>query len=141
MSKRCVFCDIIYSDSSDIIVCRDSQQTAFLDKRPLFFGHVLLVPNQHIETFDALPQESILPYFLTAQRLATAIPKAVDAVGTFVAMNNRVSQSVAHLHLHIVPRNVKDGLRGFFWPRKKYESDSQMRQIAANIRDALEKVF
>ena len=108
---------------------------AFLDSRPLFPGHCLLVPREHFETFADLPGERMGPFFANAQRLARAVEAGMDAEGTFVAMNNRVSQSVPHLHVHIVPRHKKDGLRGFFWPRTPYVSaeaaaEAQRRIVA-----------
>lgn len=104
----------------------------------MFPGHVLLVPRQHHETLSEIPSELIAPLFSNAQRLADAIPAALDAVGTFVAINNRVSQSVPHLHVHVVPRRPKDGLRGFFWPRTKYAGDDEMAAVASAIRGSLE---
>lgn len=109
----------------------------FLDVRPVFPGHVLLVPRDHHETLPDLPPELVEPLFTRAQRLAVAVPAAVGATGSFVAMNNVVSQSVPHLHVHVVPRRPKDGLRGFFWPRTKYDSDEQMAETASTIRDQL----
>src|SRR5258708_28411943 len=105
----------------------------FLDSRPLFRGHCLLVPRAHVETFADLPGELIGPFFGNAQRLSGAVERGMEAEGTFVAMNNRVSQSVAHLHVHIVPRRKKDGLRGFFWPRTPYASE----EAAADARGRL----
>ena len=111
---------------------------AFLDVRPVFPGHVLLVPRDHHETLPDLPPELVEPLFARAQRLAAAVPAAVEAAGSFVAMNNVVSQSVPHLHVHVVPRRPKDGLRGFFWPRTKYEGgDDEMAEVASTIRDQL----
>ncbi len=110
---------------------------AFLDVRPLFHGHTLLVPRDHHETLADLPPELIEPFFERAQRLSIAVRDAMGAQGSFVAMNNVVSQSVPHLHCHVVPRVKKDGLKGFFWPRTKYESDSQAAGVASSIRDAL----
>jgi histidine triad (HIT) family protein len=110
---------------------------AFLDHRPLFPGHTLVVPREHLETLPDLPADLVGPYFAEVQRLAAAIPLAVDARGTFVAMNNVVSQSVPHLHTHVVPRRPKDGLRGFFWPRRRYETPEAAAAAAAAIRRAL----
>jgi len=119
-------------------VLDDETCLAFLDVRPVFAGHVLLVPRPHHETLSDLPLELITPLFANAQRLADAVPAAVDAVGTFVAINNRVSQSVPHLHVHVVPRRPKDGLRGFFWPRTTYAGgDEEMATVAAAIRAQL----
>ncbi len=111
---------------------------AFLDARPLFPGHTLLVPRQHCETLIDLPADQVAPLFIEAQRLAGAMETALGAHGTFVAMNNRVSQSVPHLHVHIVPRHRKDGLKGFFWPRRPYASEAEAEQLAATLRAAVE---
>ncbi len=100
----------------------DKFTLAFLDHRPLFPGHCLLIPKTHYETLPDLPRELIEPLFSAAQRLALAVETGMQAEGSFVALNNRVSQSVPHLHIHIVPRRKKDGLKGFFWPRRHYES-------------------
>lgn len=109
---------------------------AFLDHRPLFLGHCLLIPRQHFETLSDLTANMVQPFFQAAQRLALAVEKAMDADGAFLAINNKVSQSVSHLHVHVVPRRHKDGLRGFFWPRQKYASDDAMRECAAKIAAA-----
>ena len=110
---------------------------AFLDHRPLFPGHCLLIPRAHHETLTDLPQEELAPFFGTTQRLSRAVVAAMDAQGSFVAMNNVVSQSVPHLHVHVVPRRRKDGLRGFFWPRTKYEGPEQIRAVSEAIRAEL----
>jgi histidine triad (HIT) family protein len=129
----CVFCKIINKTLPVSIVYEDADHVAFLDARPLFQGHTLLVPRAHVETLADLPLDAVAPFFTLTQRLAVAIPQAMDAVGTFVAMNNIVSQSVPHLHCHIVPRNFKDGLRGFFWPRTNYADDAARDAVAARI--------
>jgi len=116
------------------------QTVAFLDHRPLFHGHVLLVPRKHFETLSDLPPQWVGPLFSTAQLLARAVELAMGAQGTFVAMNNRVSQSVPHLHIHIVPRRRGDGLRGFFWPRTRYASESARGEVAARIRAAIDEL-
>ena len=133
----CVFCRIISGELPASIVYEDDDHVAFLDARPLFEGHTLLVPRAHVETLADLPHDSIAPFFTLTQHLSVAIPQAMDAAGTFVAMNNTVSQSVPHLHCHIVPRNFKDGLRGFFWPRTKYADDAARDAIAARIAAVL----
>ena len=132
----CLFCRIATGEAEAAIVLDEPQAVAFLDIRPLFKGHTLLIPREHHETLPDLPAGQVTNYFSSAQRLATAVKEAMDATGTFVAMNNIVSQSVPHLHTHIVPRNPKDGLRGFFWPRTKYEGD-EMEQAAEKVRAAL----
>ena len=133
MPSDCVFCKIIRKEIPAHIVFEDERSIAFLDQRPLFAGHVLLCPREHHETIQEIPAELIAPLFANAQILARAVEKGMQAEGIFVGINNKVSQSVPHLHVHIVPRRSKDGLRGFFWPRTKYESDAD----AARARDAI----
>ena len=134
----CLFCRIAAGDEQAEIVLDEEHALAFLDHRPVFPGHCLLVPRRHRETLSDLPEDEIGPLFATTQSLAGAVEKAMEADGTFVAMNNRVSQSVPHLHVHVVPRRRKDGLRGFFWPRHKYPSPEEMRAVAGRIRSALQ---
>jgi histidine triad (HIT) family protein len=131
---KCAFCEIINGTTGAHLVHEDENALAFLDVRPLFPGHVLLVPREHVETLADLPASQVTPIFLFAQRLATAVETAMQAEGTFVAINNRVSQSVPHLHIHVVPRRKGDGMRGFFWPRSKYTSEDRAREVAATIR-------
>jgi histidine triad (HIT) family protein len=133
----CPFCAIIAGSDAAHIVLETADTLAFLDTRPLFPGHTLLVPKDHYETLLDLPQPLIAPLFTDAQRLAGAMEAAFGAAGSFVAINNRVSQSVPHLHVHVVPRNRKDGLRGFFWPRTKYASPEEAEAVAAKLRAAL----
>jgi histidine triad (HIT) family protein len=140
MKDKCVFCKIANGEELATIVFEDDGSLAFLDHRPLFPGHCLLMPKNHFETLGDLPKELIAPFFSTTQLLARAVELALDAEGTFVAMNNRVSQSVPHLHVHIVPRRRKDGLKGFFWPRHKYESEKEMLTIERTIRSAVAKL-
>jgi len=116
------------------IVLDDDQVVAFLDARPVFKGHVLVVPRQHVVTLADLPAKAIGPYFLRVQRISAAMPAALGCQGTFVAENNVVSQSVAHLHVHVVPRTRGDGLRGFFWPRLRYDSPEEAAQYAQRLR-------
>lgn len=134
----CIFCDIVSGRVPAEIVWRGDDEVAFLDHRPLFPGHVLLAPVAHIETLADLPAAQVGSFFHAAQRLEKAVESAMAAQGSFIAVNNRISQSVPHLHVHIVPRSKGDGLKGFFWPRHKYESDEQMRDTAHKIRRALE---
>jgi histidine triad (HIT) family protein len=134
----CLFCAIVAGSEPAHVVLETADTLAFLDTRPLFPGHTLLVPKDHYETLIDLPQALIAPLFTDAQRLAGAMEVAFAAAGSFVAINNRVSQSVAHLHVHVVPRNRKDGLRGFFWPRTKYASPDEAEATAAKLRAALE---
>ena len=130
----CVFCSIVNGDTPAHVVYSDDATLAFLDVRPVFPGHVVLVPRDHVETLTDLPPAQVEPLFTAAQRLAAAVQTAMDAHGTFVAMNNTVSQSVPHLHVHVVPRRRKDGLRGFFWPRQRYAGEEEMAETAARIR-------
>ncbi|MDQ3955959.1 MAG: HIT family protein [Actinomycetota bacterium] len=136
----CLFCDIVTGSLDAIKVFEDEVSVAFLDHRPLFVGHTLLVPREHYETLTDLPAELVEPLFSTARLLAGAVQEAMDAEGTFVAMNNKVSQSVPHLHIHVIPRRRKDGLRGFFWPRRKYEGPEEMSEAAAAIAGALDRI-
>jgi histidine triad (HIT) family protein len=140
-ADSCVFCAIIAGARSADFVLRDADAdagaVAFLDARPLFKGHVLVVPRAHVPTLSELPQGSLAWLFGAVQRVARAVEVGLGAHGTFVAVNNKVSQSVPHLHVHVVPRRRKDGLRGFFWPREPYDSDAEREEIAARIRAAL----
>jgi histidine triad (HIT) family protein len=136
----CAFCRIVSGEEQGSVVLDEPHAIAFLDHRPLFPGHCLLIPRRHYETLADLPEEEIGPFFATAQRLARAVPEAMAKPGSFVAMNNVVSQSVPHLHVHVVPRKPKDGLRGFFWPRQKYESDEQMNEARDAIHAALARL-
>jgi len=134
MAPECVFCRLL--SAPEEAVFKDAATVAFLDHRPVFPGHTLVVPRAHHETLADLPADLIGPLFRTVQLVARAVEEALAADGTFVALNNKVSQSVPHLHVHVVPRRRKDGLRGFFWPRQKYESDDEMRAVARRIREA-----
>jgi histidine triad (HIT) family protein len=139
LSKRdpnCRFCQIIAGDEPGHVVFEDETTIAFLDNRPLFPGHSLLVPRDHHETLADLPAELVEPLFANARRLSVAVPMAMRKPGSFIALNNVVSQSVPHLHVHVVPRKPKDGLRGFFWPRTKYGSEDEMRKVAERVRKA-----
>jgi histidine triad (HIT) family protein len=140
----CVFCAIISGARAADFVIRpednpvaDAGAVAFLDAKPLFKGHVLVVPRAHVETLPDLPVEALAPLFGAVQRVARAVEAGLGAHGSFVAMNNKVSQSVPHLHVHVVPRRRKDGLRGFFWPREPYASDDERQDFAARLRAAL----
>ncbi|MDX6652570.1 MAG: histidine triad family protein [Solirubrobacterales bacterium] len=136
----CLFCRIVAGELDAAIVYEDERCLGFLDHRPLFPGHTLLVPREHHETLADLPPDLVAPFFTAVQLLSVAVPKAMEAEGSFVAMNNRVSQSVPHLHAHIAPRRPKDGLRGFFWPRTKYEDDAHLGDVAGSIREAIATV-
>ena len=130
-ASACRFCQI--AAHANYVVFEDALSIAFLDYRPLFIGHTLLIPKAHYETLADLPPEFIGPFFSNAQLLARAVEQAMQAEGSFVAINNRISQSVPHLHVHIVPRRKKDGLRGFFWPRQAHPSEESMRPAQAAI--------
>lgn len=134
----CVFCDIVSGESAAHVVLDDDTTMAFLDIRPLFPGHCLVVPKEHHETITDLPPDLVDPFFQSVRLLAGVVEAGLDAHGTFIAMNNKVSQSVPHLHAHVVPRRRKDGLRGFFWPRHKYRSDEEAATIATRLRAGVE---
>ena len=136
----CVFCQIVSGEVPAEIVWRSDTAIAFLDNRPLFPGHVLLIPAQHVDTLADLPADQVGPLFQSAQKLELAVEQAMQSQGSFVAVNNKVSQSVPHLHIHIVPRTKGDGLKGFFWPRKGYDNDDHLRDTAARIRHALTRI-
>jgi histidine triad (HIT) family protein len=133
----CTFCDIAAGTLSAAMVLDEPEVLAFLDRSPVFPGHVLIVPRMHYETLTDLPAELLPIVFGAAQRIALAVQQALGADGSWVSMNNTVSQSVPHLHVHVVPRKRKDGLRGFYWPRVKYPSEETMHEVAASIRSAL----
>jgi len=137
MESDCLFCRIASGSVAAAIVFEDELSLAFLDHRPLFPGHCLLIPKTHYETLADLPEDLVGPLFGNARLLAGVVEQAMAADGSFVAINNRVSQSVAHLHIHIVPRRKKDGLRGFFWPRQKYKSTAEMERVRDTLRAAI----
>jgi histidine triad (HIT) family protein len=130
----CVFCSIAAGDIEAHVVLDDEIAVAFLDHRPVFKGHTLLAPKAHVATFADLPPELVGPFFARAQTLSRGVESGLEADGTFLGINNKVSQSVPHLHVHVIPRRRKDGLRGFFWPRTKYASADEMRTYAERIR-------
>jgi histidine triad (HIT) family protein len=133
----CLFCRIVSGTPEAAVVYKDEDSFVFLDHRPLFPGHCLVVPRKHVESLVDLPASSIGPFFTRVQLMSKAVQSAMGAEGTFVAMNNRVSQSVPHLHVHVVPRRRKDGLKGFFWPRTKYKSFDEMVEVANRIASKL----
>ncbi|HEX5201938.1 HIT family protein [Paractinoplanes rhizophilus] len=133
----CLFCAIVAGTVPAFKVIDVPSGVGFLDIRPVFKGHVLVVPRQHVVTLPELPSSDLAEYFGLVQRVTAAVPPALGAQGTFVAINNVVSQSVAHLHTHVVPRTKGDGLRGFFWPRTKYASDEEAADYAAKIASEL----
>ncbi|KQT89603.1 HIT family hydrolase [Marmoricola sp. Leaf446] len=134
----CLFCRVAAGKAEASVVWEDDDLVAFLDIRPLFKGHTLLVPRAHVVTLPELPAALRDPFLATAQRLATAMVDALGAQGSFVAMNNTVSQSVPHLHCHVVPRTKGDGLRGFFWPRTTYADVDERDTWAARLAASLE---
>jgi histidine triad (HIT) family protein len=138
-AKGCVFCAIVAGQAPAHFVLRGDAEAcvAFLDTRPVFPGHVLVVPRTHRETLVDLPPDEVAALFGAARRVCVAVEGGLAAEGTFVGMNNRISQSVPHAHVHVVPRRKGDGLRGFFWPRHKYASDELAEEIAARLRAAL----
>jgi histidine triad (HIT) family protein len=136
---ECLFCRIAAGELAAPVVYQDDRCLAFLDHRPLFPGHVLLIPRRHYETLTDLPAAEIAPLFGTAQMLCGAVEEALQSDGSLVAINNRVSQSVPHLHIHIVPRKRKDGLRGFFWPRRPYRDDAETESVRAAIQATVER--
>lgn len=133
----CTFCRIVTGELPAAVVLDEPELLGFLDVRPVFKGHVLLVPRTHVVTLPDLPAPLRDPFLEAAQRVASAVVDGLGAEGSFVAMNNTVSQSVPHLHLHVVPRTKGDGLRGFFWPRTRYADDAEREDYAARLRAAL----
>ena len=140
MAAACQFCAIAAGEAGadGHVVYADGDVVAFLDHRPVFKGHTLVIPRQHVVTLPELPDALLVPVFSVARRVAAAMEAGFGADGTFVANNNRISQSVAHLHVHVVPRHKKDGLRGFFWPREKYSSPDEAAEYAGRVRSAID---
>lgn len=133
----CTFCEIVAGRAAAHIVFEDDSVVAFLDARPVFPGHTLVVPRVHHETLGDVPDRLVAPLFGRVRLLAGAVEEAMEAHGTFIAVNNKVSQSVPHVHVHVVPRRRKDGLRGFFWPRHTYRDSAHIEETAAGIRACL----
>ena len=140
MAGGCQFCVIAAGEAgADAhVVYADDDVVAFLDHRPVFKGHTLIIPRRHVVTLPELPDPLLVPVFSVARRVAAAMEGGFGADGSFVANNNRISQSVAHLHVHVIPRHKKDGLRGFFWPREKYASAAEAAEFAARVRAAID---
>ena len=138
--NNCIFCKIVNRSAAGFIVFEDEISMAFLDIRPLFPGHCLLVPKTHYTTLTDLPDHLVPPLFANARFLARAVQEACASEGTFVAMNNTVSQSVPHLHVHIVPRNRKDGLKGFFWPRNKYTGEEHIQNTQSMLINKIQQL-
>lgn len=135
---RCVFCAVAAGQERSHVVLDEREVIAFLDHRPVFKGHILVIPRQHVVTLPELPTDLLAPLFGAVARCCTAVVDALGAEGSWVAENNIVSQAVPHLHVHVVPRRRGDGLRGFFWPRHKYDDDDEMVAYATRLRSALE---
>ena len=135
--QPCLFCGIIEKEIDAAIVFESELVLAFLDRRPLFPGHTLVVPRTHVHTLPEVPDELLAPLFGAVRLLSAAVRDATGAEGSFVAANNVVSQSVPHLHVHVVPRTKGDGLRGFFWPRSEYRDDAHIEETRIAIRDAV----
>jgi histidine triad (HIT) family protein len=140
LREDCVFCRIVRGVVDADIIAEDEASIAFLDHRPLFLGHTLLVPKGHYETLPDLPLDLLQPLFASAQFLVRAVEQGTGADGTFMAVNNRVSQSVPHVHIHIVPRRFHDGLKGFFWPRQRSPDEHATKETVRAIREALSRL-
>jgi len=134
----CLFCDVVTGERDAFPVLNTADLVAFLDHRPVFKGHVLLVTKRHVETLTDLPDDLLVALFTATRRVAAAVCEALGAQGSFVAINNVVSQGVPHLHVHVVPRTKGDGLRGFFWPRTTYSDDAEAWTYADRLRQALD---
>ncbi|MGW2253370.1 HIT family protein [Kitasatospora sp. NPDC001660] len=134
---ECLFCAVVAGEAATYLVMEDEGAVAFLDHRPLFPGHVLVVPRPHVATLTDLAAAEVGPFFLSVQRMTAAVERGMAAAGSLVLANNRISQSVPHLHVHVIPRNPGDGLRGFLWPRTRYRDEREAVGIAARIRSAL----
>ncbi len=132
--NNCIFCSIIAGKEKGYVVFEDTDFLVFLDLYPLLLGHCLLIPKLHFATVQDLPENLMASCFSLIQKISFAVEKGMEAEGSFIAVNNKVSQSVPHLHVHIVPRRKRDGLKGFFWPRAKYSDEQQMREVAERIR-------
>jgi histidine triad (HIT) family protein len=140
MTGTCKFCKVVSGELESHKIFEDEISLVFLDHRPLFPGHCLLVPKSHYETMLDLPQDLIGPLFSNAKLMARAVEEGLSAEGSFVAVNNRISQSVPHLHVHVVPRRKKDGLKGFFWPRHPYRDEEHKRDVQEALRAAIEQI-
>lgn len=136
-TKNCTFCTFISQHNSDLIIFEDNFTIAFLDNRPLFKGHTLLIPKSHFETLSELPDELAGIFFTNAKTIDIAVQKATASEGSFIAINNKISQNIHHLHVHIVPRKHKDGLRGFFWPRINYDTESEKENLVCKIKNEI----
>jgi len=138
--SKCAFCDVIKNRQSHYRVFEDEISFAFLDRKPVFRGHTLVVPKEHYEALDKLPEESLGNFFSNVRLISKGVEIAMHSDGTFVAINNKVSQSVPHLHVHVVPRKFNDGLHGFFWPRTAYRSEDELIETQSAIESAIRKL-
>ena len=134
----CIFCRIAAREIPSDIVHEDERTLTFLDSSPVFPGHLLVIPRMHVETLSDLPDEELRPYFAQVRRATAVVETALDAEGSFVAQNNRVSQTVPHLHVHVIPRRRKDGMKGFFWPRRPYRDEEHRAEIVERLKKAFE---
>ena len=137
-AQGCIFCRIVSGEIPAQVVHADDEHTVFLDHRPLFPGHCLVVPRAHVETLVDLPGDRVGPLFLLVQRVTRAVERGMAADGVFNAINNRISQSVPHLHVHVIPRRKKDGLKGFFWPRYAYSGEAEIVKVRDALRAAMD---
>ena len=140
MPDTCRFCQMVHGEVGTPVVYESEASFAFLDNRPLFPGHCLVVPRLHFETLSHLPPSLLGPFFLDVQLVARAVEAGMEAQGTFIAMNNRISQSVPHLHVHVVPRRKGDGLKGFFWPRTRYPDEAGMERVRALLESTIREL-
>jgi len=138
--STCAFCRIATGEQQAHVVFQSELSLVFLDLRPLFPGHCLIIPREHYATLADLPRELLGPFFSDVQLLAKAVEQGMEAEGTFVAANNRVSQSIPHLHVHVVPRRKKDGLRGFFWPRQAYKDEKTIKAVQEGLRASIARI-
>lgn len=136
-SETCIFCKIIAGEEKSFIVFEDNHCIAFLDKRPVFLGHCLVMTKKHVNTFYDLSESQVTSLCLVAQKVGKAVEKGMKAQGSFIGLNNIISQSVPHCHIHIIPRNKQDGLRGFFWPRNPYKNEEEMLAVQNAIKKFL----
>ncbi len=136
MNPDCVFCRIAAGAIATDIIAEDESTLTFLDQSPVFPGHLLIVPRQHFDTLLDLPDDLLAPFFSQVRRAARAVEIGLESHGSFVAINNKISQTVPHLHAHVIPRRKRDGLKGFFWPRRPYTDETHRQQIVAQLRAA-----
>lgn len=139
MNQACIICNVIHKKSNSFIVYEDDFFVSFLDIKPLFIGHCLLAPKLHLSTIYDLPETQGNILLHATQKIGQAITTSMKAQGTFIAINNKVSQSIDHLHIHLVPRNKGDGLKGFFWPRTKYKNEDEMLKVQTAIKEEINK--